>query len=268
MPGRSHVPRTRRNSATTRTRPRCRRSARRPQVNSRAASRRRCSRSRWPAAGSMSRSSRWRRPRASGGRRSCSASRRTRSRHRGRSHASLRAASCRAWRSRSTSPQAKWGRCRRSCSTRSTPASAARWPRRWGGMLQALGLRRQVLCVTHLPQVAAHADHHFRVVKTGDGEAGTSELTRARANGARRRAGADACGAARSRRRRAHTRGSCTSGTAESRVRDEFPYRTQARRRLVRKFVSDCFGPRPEIRLLPCFRTAREIRVDPIRLRP
>jgi DNA repair protein RecN (Recombination protein N) len=37
-----------------------------------------------------------------------------------------------------------------------------------GRMLQALGERRQVLCVTHLPQVAAHADQHFRVVKTGD----------------------------------------------------------------------------------------------------
>ena len=37
-----------------------------------------------------------------------------------------------------------------------------------GRMLQALGERRQVLCVTHLPQVAAHADHHFRVTKTGD----------------------------------------------------------------------------------------------------
>jgi DNA repair protein RecN (Recombination protein N) len=35
-------------------------------------------------------------------------------------------------------------------------------------MLQALGERRQVLCVTHLPQVAAHADHHFRVTKSGD----------------------------------------------------------------------------------------------------
>jgi DNA repair protein RecN (Recombination protein N) len=31
-----------------------------------------------------------------------------------------------------------------------------------------LGERRQVLCVTHLPQVAAFADTHFRVVKTGD----------------------------------------------------------------------------------------------------
>jgi DNA repair protein RecN (Recombination protein N) len=40
-----------------------------------------------------------------------------------------------------------------------------------GRMLQTLGARRQVLCVTHLPQVAAHADHHFRVVKRGDGDA-------------------------------------------------------------------------------------------------
>lgn len=45
-----------------------------------------------------------------------------------------------------------------------------------GRMLQALGTRRQVLCVTHLPQVAAHADHHYRVAKTGDGEQVASEL--------------------------------------------------------------------------------------------
>ena len=45
-----------------------------------------------------------------------------------------------------------------------------------GRMLQKLGERRQVLCVTHLPQVAAHADHHFRVVKTGNGEHVSSAL--------------------------------------------------------------------------------------------
>ena len=45
-----------------------------------------------------------------------------------------------------------------------------------GRMLQTLGTRRQVLCVTHLPQVAAHADHHYRVAKTGDGEKMSSEL--------------------------------------------------------------------------------------------
>jgi DNA repair protein RecN (Recombination protein N) len=45
-------------------------------------------------------------------------------------------------------------------------------------MLQALGERRQVLCVTHLPQVAAHADQHFRVVKTGDRAHVSSALAR------------------------------------------------------------------------------------------
>jgi DNA repair protein RecN (Recombination protein N) len=45
-----------------------------------------------------------------------------------------------------------------------------------GRMLQTLGERRQVLCVTHLPQVAAHADHHFQVVKSGNGDQATSQL--------------------------------------------------------------------------------------------
>ncbi len=40
-----------------------------------------------------------------------------------------------------------------------------------GAQLQTLGARRQVLCVTHLPQVAAFADAHFRVTKQGDAEA-------------------------------------------------------------------------------------------------
>jgi len=34
-----------------------------------------------------------------------------------------------------------------------------------GRLLQSLGAGRQVLCVTHLPQVASFADHHFRVEK-------------------------------------------------------------------------------------------------------
>ena len=37
-----------------------------------------------------------------------------------------------------------------------------------GKLLQALGAHRQVLCVTHLPQVATFADAHFRVTKRGD----------------------------------------------------------------------------------------------------
>ena len=39
-----------------------------------------------------------------------------------------------------------------------------------GRLMQALGSRRQVLCVTHLPQVAAYADQSFLVSKHGDAE--------------------------------------------------------------------------------------------------
>ena len=38
-----------------------------------------------------------------------------------------------------------------------------------GQLMQQLGLDRQVLAVTHLPQVAACADHHLRVFKTASG---------------------------------------------------------------------------------------------------
>jgi DNA repair protein RecN (Recombination protein N) len=37
-----------------------------------------------------------------------------------------------------------------------------------GARLAALAKRQQVLCVTHLPQVAAHGRSHFRVAKTSD----------------------------------------------------------------------------------------------------
>ncbi|WP_410100364.1 DNA repair protein RecN [Sutterella wadsworthensis] len=38
-----------------------------------------------------------------------------------------------------------------------------------GRMMKQLGLTRQVLCVTHLPQVAACGDHHLKVEKVSDG---------------------------------------------------------------------------------------------------
>jgi DNA repair protein RecN (Recombination protein N) len=38
-----------------------------------------------------------------------------------------------------------------------------------GARLARLARRRQVLCVTHLPQVAAYADRHFTVRKNVDG---------------------------------------------------------------------------------------------------
>jgi DNA repair protein RecN (Recombination protein N) len=53
-----------------------------------------------------------------------------------------------------------------------------------GRLLQRLGAQRQVLCVTHLPQVAACADQQWEVSKTSDGEAPRSSL--ARLNEARR----------------------------------------------------------------------------------
>jgi len=39
-----------------------------------------------------------------------------------------------------------------------------------GAQLHALAAERQVVCITHLPQVAAHADRHFRIAKDGSGE--------------------------------------------------------------------------------------------------
>ena len=39
-----------------------------------------------------------------------------------------------------------------------------------GKRLRDVGQTRQVLCVTHLPQVASVADHHFRIMKITDGK--------------------------------------------------------------------------------------------------
>ena len=61
-----------------------------------------------------------------------------------------------------------------------------------GRLLQTLGGRRQVLCVTHLPQVAAFADAHFRVTKNGDAEAVRADVEALSGAGADRGARADA----------------------------------------------------------------------------
>jgi DNA repair protein RecN (Recombination protein N) len=45
-----------------------------------------------------------------------------------------------------------------------------------GQRLRKLGQRRQVLCVTHLPQVAAQAQHHIRVQKHSEASATRTEL--------------------------------------------------------------------------------------------
>ena len=46
-----------------------------------------------------------------------------------------------------------------------------------GRELRALGARGQVLCVTHLPQVASQAHHHLRVLKLTDGRTTRTTLT-------------------------------------------------------------------------------------------
>ena len=45
-----------------------------------------------------------------------------------------------------------------------------------GKQLRALGARSQVLCVTHLPQVAAQGHHHLRVLKLTDGKSTRTSL--------------------------------------------------------------------------------------------
>ena len=50
--------------------------------------------------------------------------------------------------------------------TRSIPASAARRRRRSGKSCQEVSCNRQVICVTHLAQVAVYADHHLLIEKS------------------------------------------------------------------------------------------------------
>ena len=56
-------------------------------------------------------------------------------------------------------------------------ASAASIAEIVGRELRALGARGQVLCVTHLPQVASQAHHHLRVTKLTDGRTTRTTLT-------------------------------------------------------------------------------------------
>ncbi len=45
-----------------------------------------------------------------------------------------------------------------------------------GERLRALGADRQVLCITHLPQIAAMADRHFRIEKSPEGQVATASV--------------------------------------------------------------------------------------------
>ena len=70
-----------------------------------------------------------------------------------------------------------------------------------GRSLWTLARRHQVLCVTHLPQIAAHADAHFQIAKRERGGRTITEVTRLDRNGriaelGQMLAGADAAGGA------------------------------------------------------------------------
>ena len=50
-----------------------------------------------------------------------------------------------------------------------------------GEQLRALAAGRQVICITHLPQIASLADRHFTIVKDTSGDTARTTVTRARA---------------------------------------------------------------------------------------
>jgi DNA repair protein RecN (Recombination protein N) len=47
-----------------------------------------------------------------------------------------------------------------------------------GGRLRLLGERFQVLCITHLPQIAAYGATHYRIAKTVKGGRTSTGVTR------------------------------------------------------------------------------------------
>ncbi len=54
-----------------------------------------------------------------------------------------------------------------------------------GRRLQGLAADAQVLCITHLPQIAAAADHHYRIAKSVRGQRTVTEVERLDAEGRR-----------------------------------------------------------------------------------
>ena len=54
---------------------------------------------------------------------------------------------------------------------------SGRTARKVGEKMRFLGGKRQILCITHLPQIAAMADSHFLIEKESDGEETTTKVT-------------------------------------------------------------------------------------------
>jgi DNA repair protein RecN (Recombination protein N) len=49
-----------------------------------------------------------------------------------------------------------------------------------GEKLRRMAARRQIICITHLPQIAAAADHHYVIDKNTEGEAAETTLREVR----------------------------------------------------------------------------------------
>ena len=99
----------------------------------------------------------------------------TRACRRGRCARPPPAASSRARCSPSAASSTSATTWRRSSSTRSTPGIGGVTAAALGERLRRLAERRQVLCITHLPQVAAFADRQFAIAKESDVGDGTTE---------------------------------------------------------------------------------------------
>ena len=54
---------------------------------------------------------------------------------------------------------------------------SGRTARKVGEKMRFLGGKRQILCITHLPQIAAMADSHFLIEKESNGEETTTKVT-------------------------------------------------------------------------------------------
>ena len=79
-----------------------------------------------------------------------------------------------------------------------------------GEQLRALAVGRQVVCITHLPQIASLADRHFTIVKDTSADPARTTVARARAARVVGRARADA-----RRRRRRRRRAPSREGAAQ-----------------------------------------------------
>jgi DNA repair protein RecN (Recombination protein N) len=92
-----------------------------------------------------------------------------------------------------------------------------------GRELRALGARGQVLCVTHLPQVASQAHHHLRVSKLTDGRTTRTTLTELTAGDRVEELARMLGGIEVSAKARAHARDMLAAASGETRARAATP---------------------------------------------